>query len=820
MDTKFDVSRREFLKDSALGGVSWAALGTSGGVSRPPTEKEPSKGLANDQTEEPSYELAVAEWPDLTRPITFLGCKDHLDEFGVMWNGNLTLQTVTLCDADRRLVKTRPDPSLQVSFALGERPDFGNIGTDDGSTIPSLRGGFLPMAQVRIRRAGVTVLQEAFVASDAATCQVSEWNSPVFLHLRFTVEDPGAGDSPIRLWAQFAKNHITYAMREVSNVRISLIAPLYPGGLRAQGDNLEDSRGRTVMFAGQGFTFHSELPNALNSIALHEWQLDKNLCEFTLPRQAGAAVEMTLPYLPALPEEISAMRGRTFARMQDSVQQSWKAELGRGMRVNVPEEPLNNLWRFAVPLTFMTADRYPNGDRALKISSHWYEAIWTTPTAINIVDLIQRGYFQEAVAYLDPLLRSERQQPVPNTGSSFSSTNGCIGAPRDYLAINWISDNGAALWAASEYFLVSRDHTFLDRWLPTMLASLEWIARERQRTKLRAGLDAGLMPAGRFSDQNTQGNFFINDAWTFRGLSGVCRVLEVIGHKEAARWAAERDDYRTVFRRIFHGQVERTMRWRDPSGEWIPFIPLELNQMSDENLTYFYVDSGPMALGAFGLIDPNDETMTWAMRWLTEGPDSKTGNPDWFSWNHRPSLRFEMSSLEPCYSWNIYLRFFRNERQKFLEGFYSMAAGSVSRKFLGGVEHRNGIQAVPATNAVLDNHLRNMLLIENFEQKGLELLRNSPGVWLRPGQEVRVQQAPTYFGSISYMLRAVSADQVTVQIDGPNRESLAWLRLHLCHPDRKPLRAVRVNNVSVRPLNSEVVEIKNPSRTLKVEADF
>jgi hypothetical protein len=216
-----------------------------------------------------------------------------------------------------------------------------------------------------------------------------------------------------------------------------------------------------------------------------------------------------------------------------------------------------------------------------------------------------------------------------------------------------------------------------------------------------------------------------------------------------------------------------------------------------------YVDSGPMAPGAFGLVDPTDKTMTWAMKWLTEGPDSKTGNPDWFSWNHRPSLRFEMSSLEPCYSWNIYLRFLRNERQKFLEGFYSMAAGSVSRKFLGGVEHRNGIQAVPATNAVLDNRLR-----------------NSPRAWLRPGREVRVQKAPTYFGLVSHILRAVSANQMEIQIEGPDRENLAWLRLYLYHPEQKPLRSATVNGVSVKPSSAEVLEITNPSRSLRAEVYF
>src|SRR5512147_3124739 len=89
-------------------------------------------------SEDPSYEQAVARWPDMPRPITFLGCKDHPDEFGVMWNGNLTLASPTVIDADRWLFKDRKAESLQVSFSVGEKPDFQNRDRDDGSADASL----------------------------------------------------------------------------------------------------------------------------------------------------------------------------------------------------------------------------------------------------------------------------------------------------------------------------------------------------------------------------------------------------------------------------------------------------------------------------------------------------------------------------------------------------------------------------------------------------------------------------------------------------------------------------------------------------------
>ncbi len=768
--------------------------------------------------EDPTYEQAVARWPDLTRPITFLGCKDHPDEFGIMWNGNLTLASPGLVDADRRMFQDRKDDSLQVSFSMGDKPDFQNRDREDGSTEPSLAEGYLPITQVRIRKNDVVLKEEAFVSNSEGSCLASAWNDPAFLRVRFTVLEASSGNSPIHLWAHVARNHTHYAMREVSNVRIDFVAPLYGRKLQASENSLLDSRGLVVMSAPQGFRFYPELPAALDSIALRESQMNRNLCEFTLPGKAGATVDLIFPFLPAPPDKVSAVRRQDFPEARLSVTKCWENEISRGMQVEVPERALNNLWRFTVPLSFMTADSYPNGDRIMKISSHHYEALWTTPASLNIVDLIQRGYREEAAAYLAPLLDQSRQQPVPNTGTSFSSSKGFIGSPSDYMAINWVTDNGAALWAASEYYLLTRDEKFLARSLPPMLGSLEWIARERERTRLRGGPDAGLMPAGRFTDADNQANFFWNDAWTYRGLADVCRVLEAIGHKDAARWTRERDDYRATFQKIFNEQVQRTIRWRDSSGAWIPFIPFRLGQIADEDPRYFYLDAGPMMLGVAGLLDPKDTTMTWAMKWLTEGPHS-SGNPDWDDWTRPASLRYEMSSLEPCYSWNIYLRYLRGEREKFLEGVYSLAAGSVTRKFLGGVEHRNGIQAVPATNAVFDNHLRNMLVFEDESGQGIDLLRNSPVAWLKPEKRIRVERAETYFGPVSFEVVSFGS-RIEAEIKAPSRTSPEWIRLWLNHPEGKALRSVTINGSAAAPAAGNLVEVKKPSGTLKVIVQY
>jgi len=769
-------------------------------------------------SKQPSYEQAVARWPDMRRPVTFLGCKDHPDEFGVMWNGNLSTTTRTLVDADRRLFRDREDDSLQVSFSIGEKPNFQNRDVEDGSTDPSLAEGYLPITQVRLKKDDVVLLQEAFASGEQAG-GTAAWNAPVFLRVRFTVEQAGTSASPIRLWAQMAKNHTRYAMSTRRNVRIDFVAPEYGRKLQVVGNSLVDSRGLVVMLAEQGFRFHSKLPEALNSVALEVSQLDRNVCEFSLPRKTGAVLDLIFPFLPVPEEKITSIRRVDCAKAREAIVKFWKGEIARGMQVYVPEEPLNNLWRFSVPLSFVTADAYPNGDRVLKTSPHHYEAYWVTPMSMNLQELMQRGYLEEVAAYLDPFLDSERRRPVPNTGSSFSSIKGFISGPSEHLAIGWVSDHGAILWAASEYFLLTRDQKFLDRWLPTMLEGLEWIAREREYTKRGGGLGAGLMPAGRATDAEMQSNFVWSDAWVYRGLAAVSRVLQAINHRAASRWARERDDYRATFQKIFKDAIQRTIRWTDPSGAQIPFVPWELSQTNADNLHQFYLDTGPMFLGVAGLADPGDEIMTWAMKWLTEGPDSKRYNPDWSDHSERPSLRFEMPSGEPCYSWNIYLRFLRNEREKFLEGFYSLCAGAVSRKFLGGVESRDGIQALPVMNAVIANHLRNMLIFEDEGSRGIHLLRNSPGSWLRAGKQIRVERAETYFGRMGYKVSSLG-EQIEAEIESPSRERLDWVRLHLHHPEGRPIRGASVNGMAVSPISSNIVEIKNPSGTLKVIVQF
>jgi hypothetical protein len=78
--------------------------------------------------------------------------------------------------------------------------------------------------------------------------------------------------------------------------------------------------------------------------------------------------------------------------------------------------------------------------------------------------------------------------------------------------------------------------------------------------------------------------------------------------------------------------------------------------------------------------------------------------------------------------------------------------------------------------------LRHMLIHEAGEE--LHLLRAVPDWWLGEGQEVRVERAPTHFGTMGMTVRG-RKDGVEVRLDLPKRTPPRRIVLHL--PESRPL---------------------------------
>lgn len=99
-------------------------------------------------------------------------------------------------------------------------------------------------------------------------------------------------------------------------------------------------------------------------------------------------------------------------------------------------------------------------------------------------------------------------------------------------------------------------------------------------------------------------------------------------------------------------------------------------------------------------------------------------------------------------------------------------------------------------NASFLETLRLMLVHEldgvGGRPEGLALAYSTPRSWLEPGRTIRVQDARTPFGRLSYAIHTL-ARAVDVSLTVPNSPPPRVLRLRLRLPGGRPLRSVTVN---------------------------
>jgi hypothetical protein len=252
-------------------------------------------------------------------------------------------------------------------------------------------------------------------------------------------------------------------------------------------------------------------------------------------------------------------------------------------------------------------------------------------------------------------------------------------------------------------------------------------------------------------------------------------------------------------------------RWKDSAGHERPLVPTSLyGDQPSETRHVFYLDTGPLFLVYAGLMDARDVLMEATRAWFREGPPTRQSRPE-PQLALIPCLQHEMSSWEPCYSWNVFHSHALPDRCRMLEGMYSLMAGSVSRKTFTSCETRGGITGT-VFSASLATYLARLAMVDDQIADGeLHLLRIMPLAWLRPDRETCFENMPTEFGPVA--IRAgLSADRGVLKVSFESKFRLAPQRVVLHVPPYPGLRAVEWNGRQL-PWNGrdEAIEI-SPAR--------
>jgi hypothetical protein len=511
-------------------------------------------------------------------------------------------------------------------------------------------------------------------------------------------------------------------------------------------------------------------------------------------------------WLPPV-DQVAKIGKLDYDAIHRSVSQYWTDRAASTTRIRIPEPRLQNLFNATLQhfLLVLTQnghkkELYPN------TAMMHYGSIGTESSPI-IRALDMRGLHDVAEQCLNAFL-STQGQFMPD-GDYVSKAGGFYRFWPIYTC-----NQGGVLWALADHYRFTRDRQWLERTAPKIVAGCQFIIRERKRT-MTTGLDGkkplhyGFAPAGCVADPRDWQYSFMLNAWFYAGLINCAQVLSEIDHPFARELTTEAEDLRSCILRALKESVALSPVTRLRDNTSVPSVPsyLGLRGFSsdvkdsvdpDRRHGYAYDSTiGPFHLFNCGVLAPDDPLVTAMLNYLEDRfflftplpsrVDLDALGTDWFNLGG-----FE--KLQPYYVHyqEAYLR--RDEIPNFLRGFYNTLAPIADPETLtfqeeldfgGGQPHKTHEEAW------FFHQIRHMLVMESGNE--LHLAMGTPRRWLRDGQEIAIEKAPSHFGEVSYSIRSsVAAAAINGKVTLPLDKHPTKIVLRLRHPQALPIKSVSI----------------------------
>lgn len=654
-------------------------------------------------------------WPDQRGHWAPVGWKDHLNEFNVFYNGTVFAGIKGTPEEQKLTCELRVNVCAAPVKAKGCDKMLSRGQNPDGLETASWTKDSAP----------VYVIEHVFE------------NAPVKVEQRQFAHIPGGravkrGDEPHFLWMRFVVTDTIPMINPVKNVACCLTL---------QGATLAASMSafNNVNFNSKPATIIARDDCRLATPAKAEY-LDRHLV-LNLPCRVGAQVDAVFAIRPV---DAATMRRELALGYDGALREAnrfWKAELKTRTSIRV-SEPLVQGWIDQLPrLEAMIGEKHPaSGQYFLPSGSFFYEAIWPTPTAMAAYAMEFVGHGREVAKYIETY--RQHQGTIKPPSPYLEKHPGYLATPASHTSIDWLTDHGAIMWMAANHGLFSMDARYLERWVPALVKGCEFV-RDARRNQKHKG-HPGILPAGIANDCSTTSQAAWNDAWTFKGLTTTVRLLERLRHRRAGEFRREAESYRGAFQRAYRDVVAKSKRWTAPDGTRVPFTPPTLAEAKGYEAAHaFHLDGGALALVFGELFPASDPVMQACLRWFREGPQHRFVRKFSSCWQV-PALVNEMSTCEPCYSWNLFHSFELGDRERFAQGLYSVFAGGASRQNFVSCETREGVFGNVFSHGLALMLLRMSVLHEVGDE--LHLLKMAPAALLR---DFEWKNVPTWFGEVS-----------------------------------------------------------------------
>ena len=550
----------------------------------------------------------------------------------------------------------------------------------------------------------------------------------------------------------------------------------------------QTSRGVTVCRDGRLLAFADTPPvTALNtSVQDGEMKLAGSLA----PGRAERCV-LYLPGWDTTAEACASLRGG--ADLVEDVKAYWRGVMGPAMQVEVPEPLLQDVIQASQVHCLMTARNEGRGQRI----SPWCGADRYGPLESESQAIIHgmglMGHDAFARRSLDFFINRYNPDGLLTTGYTL-------------MGMGW------HLWTLADYYARSGNDAWFREVAPKLERACQWIVRQCGKTKrIEPGgakvLEYGLVAPGVAADWSRFAYTVRLEGEFYAGVAGIARAYQAIGYPGADELCAAAEEFRDNIRRAYSMTQARSPVVALRDSTCVPYCPAIIGCFGRVWDLYPNEDGGrswgkDMSMGAhnlvvLGVLDVQDRRRVgWITDYLEDFWCLQSGMGaypieenmrDWFNLGG-------FSKVQPYYTRLVELYAMIDDVKPFIRAYFNAVPSLLNTENLALWEHFNNAGAwnKPHETGWFLAQTRLMLLMERGEELWL-----APFVtqhWMKDGMCVRVQNAPTNFGKVSYTIASHVADGfIEATIDPPARTVPEALVLRLRHPDGKPMQTVRVN---------------------------
>lgn len=745
---------------------------------------------------EPNVEVASTWWPEMENVWTPVGWKDHLFRFNVLFTGDIVAEPdpclwfckkqtspyvgqgvqLTFIPAVNDTIPPAPGWSYapiehkdnyRLTDASGNR--FGTQGWRDHAT-PVL---WTEWRQPNPSLSGL-VLKKEFFGHISGGKDVETGVEPLFgwirlsvskihpkMHqeatVRYGVKPNGTpDDTPIitgrtcGFLIRLNCHHMYYSSYKQENLVVRPSVSAYPRALSAEIIGEGNKKGCLVLEPDDKVRL-AAVPDQALSVKFIDRQEGTNdyYLYVELPIQTGAHVDLLLPMIPTDRAFVETEMALGFDKALQEGDEYWSVKPKTAAVVDTPESLINEAVKANMKMAELIAEKNPEtGEYATLLGSLVFANAWATPTAMMFhMALDPLGYHDVVAKYLE--IYKDHQGTLKPPGESYEKHPGYLSAPRSVASIDWLPDHGAILYSICRHALLTGDTSFIEEYLDTIIKGCEFIQDSLANTN-HDGIK-GILAPGTASDMGDSQQSVWTDGWNYKGLVSAVRVLKRINHPRAIEFEREAEQYKSTFQKALRERTEKLVEWTDSEGKSHHVVPMAMSGWWTGS-EIGYIDVGPLFMVFSGLMDADDELMKSALLFFREGPNTETYNPQGQQLQP-PVLQHEISIHEPCYSWNVYHSWQLGDRNRFLEGMYSLFAGGISRQTYISSESRHGESGLNCSFALACHLMRLAVVDDEIHEDELHLLRLCPLAWVKENYETKFENMPTELGPVTLKFR-------------------------------------------------------------------